>query len=62
MITAARILKRMMPAVHLILFTMHGDVFNGDEAKCAGISAVFSKTESITHLLDKAKSLVTRAA
>jgi DNA-binding NarL/FixJ family response regulator len=57
-ITAARVLKRRMPEVHLILFTMYGDVFDPDEASCAGISAVFSKTESITPLLEKAQSLV----
>ena len=57
-ITAARVLKRRMPEVHLILFTMYGDVFDPDEASCAGISAVFSKTESITPLLEKAQTLV----
>ena len=61
-ITAARILKRKMPEAHLILFTMYRDVFNADEANCAGISAVFSKTEPITPLLDKAQSLVARNA
>jgi DNA-binding NarL/FixJ family response regulator len=61
-ITAARILKRKMPESHLILFTMYGDVFNADEVNCAGISAVFSKTEPIAPLLDKAQSLVARNA
>jgi DNA-binding NarL/FixJ family response regulator len=61
-ITAARILKRTMPEVHLILFTMYGDVVDAEEAKFAGISAVFSKTEPITPLLDKAQSLVVNAA
>jgi DNA-binding NarL/FixJ family response regulator len=40
---AARQLKRMMPKIHLILFTMHGDVFCSNEANSAGISAVFSR-------------------
>ena len=61
-ITAARILKRKMPEVHLILFTLYGDMLNAAEAKLAGISAVFSKTEPITLLLDKAQSLVGRTA
>jgi DNA-binding NarL/FixJ family response regulator len=61
-ITAARILKRKMPDVHLILFTMYGDVLNADDAKNAGLSAVFSKTDPITSLLDKAQSLVARNA
>ena len=60
--SAARILKRIMPEVHLILFTMYGDVFDADEAHSAGISAVFSKTESTTPLLDKAHSLVATSA
>ena len=57
-ITAARILKRKMPDVHLILFTLYGDSLNADEANCAEISAVFSKTEPITSLLDKVHRLV----
>ena len=61
-ITAARILKRKMPEAHLILFTMYDDVFNAAEANFAGISAVFSKTEPITPLLDKVQSLVARNA
>jgi DNA-binding NarL/FixJ family response regulator len=60
-LTAARRLKRMLPEVHLILFTGHGNLFKSDEATSAGISAVFSKSEPITELLDKAKSLVIQA-
>jgi hypothetical protein len=41
---------------------MYGDVFNADETNYAGISAVFSKTEPIAPLLDKAQSLVARNA
>jgi len=61
-LTAARHLKRVLPEVHLILFTGHGDLFKSDEASAAGISAVFSKNEPITGLLDKAKTLVTCSA
>jgi DNA-binding NarL/FixJ family response regulator len=61
-ITAAQVLKRTMPEVHLILFTMYGDVFDADEASRAGISAVFSKTQPLTALLNKARSLVAIAA
>jgi DNA-binding NarL/FixJ family response regulator len=60
--TAARRLKRVLPEVHLILFTGHGNLFKSDEANSAGISAVFSKSEPITELLDKAKSLVSHSA
>jgi DNA-binding NarL/FixJ family response regulator len=61
-LTAARHLKRVLPEVHLILFTGHGDLFKSNEANAAGISAVFSKSESITGLLDKARTLVSRSA
>jgi DNA-binding NarL/FixJ family response regulator len=57
-LTAARLLKRRLPGIYLILFTGHGDLFKSDEANSAGISAVFSKTEPITALLEKAQSLV----
>jgi two-component system, NarL family, response regulator NreC len=56
-LTTARRLKGVLPEVHLILFTGHGDLFKSDEATAAGISAVFSKSESIVGLLDKACAL-----
>src|ERR1700738_4011815 len=56
-LTAARRLKRVLPEVHLILFTGHGNLFKSDEAKSAGISVVFSQSEPITEFLDKAKNL-----
>jgi DNA-binding NarL/FixJ family response regulator len=59
--TAARKLKGMLPAVHLILYTMYGDLVRREELQSAGISAVFSKTEPVTGLLDKAQSLVNAA-
>jgi DNA-binding NarL/FixJ family response regulator len=61
-LTAARRLKRVLPEVQLILFTGHGNLFKSDEANSAGISAVFSKSEPITELLDKARSLVSQSA
>ena len=59
-ITAARLLKRRMPEVPLILFTMYGDVFGAEEANSVGISAVFSKTEAIEPMLEKARNLMGR--
>jgi two-component system response regulator NreC len=56
-LTAARRLKRVLPEVPLILFTGHGDLFKSNEANAAGISAVFSKGESIIGVLDKARAL-----
>jgi DNA-binding NarL/FixJ family response regulator len=54
----ARQLKQSMPEIHLILFTMHGDVFCSNEAESAGISAVFSKTDPIMAVVQKAESLL----
>ena len=61
-LTAARILKRAMPKVHLILFTMHGNLITADEAASAGVDAVFSKTEPVSALLKKAQSLLSPEA
>lgn len=61
-LTTARRLKGVLPEVHLILFTGHGDLFKSNEANAAGISAVFSKSESIVSLLDKAKTLASHNA
>ena len=61
-LTAARILKRTMPNVHLILFTLHGTLLTADETVAAGIDAVFSKDEPITALLEKAQRLLTPEA
>jgi DNA-binding NarL/FixJ family response regulator len=61
-LTTARRLKGVLPKVHLILFTGHGDLFKSNEANAAGISAVFSKSESIVGLLDKASTLASQSA
>jgi DNA-binding NarL/FixJ family response regulator len=57
-LTTARLLKRMFPEVHMILFTGHGELFKEDEAQAAGISVVCSKSEPVRNLLDKARSLL----
>jgi DNA-binding NarL/FixJ family response regulator len=59
--TAARILKGMLPEVHLILYTMYGNLVRGEELQSAGISAVFSKTDPVAGLLNKAQILVNAA-
>jgi DNA-binding NarL/FixJ family response regulator len=61
-LTAARLLKRKLPEVHLILFTGHGEIVRPDEAISAGISAVCSKTDPVFALLDKAQTLVKKHA
>ena len=61
-LTAAHILKRTMPNVRLILFTMHGTLLTADDTVSAGIDAVFSKDEPTTALLEKAQRLLTPEA
>ena len=53
----ARQLKQTLPEIHLILFTLHGNVFRSNEASSVGISAVFSKSDSIGAIVRKAESL-----
>jgi DNA-binding NarL/FixJ family response regulator len=54
---ATRILKQLMPAVPIIIFTNHSDSFIGKEAMLAGASAVISKSEAVATLIAKARSL-----
>jgi len=42
-IDAARVLKRLMPTVPLIIFSEYSDVFSESEARSAGVSALVSK-------------------
>jgi DNA-binding NarL/FixJ family response regulator len=55
---AARVLKREMPEVPIIMFSAYGDSFSEHEARSAGVSALVSKSEHLSVLLDKARSLV----
>jgi DNA-binding NarL/FixJ family response regulator len=55
---AAKVLKRLMPAVPLIVFTWYSDVFSAAEARSAGISALVSKSEHISLLVCKARALL----
>ena len=59
---AARVLKRTMPAVPLIMFSCYGNALSQEEARSAGISAVISKAEHVSVLVEKARSLLYRAA
>ena len=55
---AARVLKERMPAVPLILFTMHAAATNPAEMAEAGIDAVISKTEGLQTLIDRVHALL----
>jgi DNA-binding NarL/FixJ family response regulator len=57
-IDAARALRRLMPAVPLIIFSEYSDVFSAEEARSAGISALVLKSEHLSVLLGKARALL----
>ena len=54
----ARILKRVMPRVNLIVFSAYSDSFTEREVRSAGASALVPKSEPMSVLLDKARSLL----
>jgi DNA-binding NarL/FixJ family response regulator len=53
---AARVLKRVMPEVPVIMFSMYSDSCTEKEARSAGVSALVSKFEHISVVLGKARS------
>ena len=57
-IDAARALKTLMPTVPVIIFSEYSDVFSEQEARSAGVSALVSKSEHVSVLLGKARSLL----
>ncbi len=59
---AARALKRCMPEVPLIMFSAYSDSFTEKEARSAGISALVSKSEHMSVLIGKARSLLYQIA
>ncbi len=61
-IDAARALKTLMRMVPVIVFSEYSDVFSEKEARSAGISALVSKSEHVSVLIDKARALVYPAA
>ena len=56
-LTAARILKKVVPGAHLILFSISGDLLKPEELRSAGFAAVVPKSQ-VRSLLDKAQGLV----
>ena len=57
-IEAARAMRELTPETPIIAFSEYSDVFSESEAHSEGISAVVSKTEPISVLLDKARAAV----
>jgi two-component system chemotaxis response regulator CheY len=59
---AARVLKRLMPAVLLIMYSAFGDRLAENQARLIGISEVVSKSEHASGLTHKARGLFYSAA
>ena len=54
----ARVLKRIMPTVPLIMYSAFGDRFVEQQARLIGISDVVSKSDPFSVLLAKARNLL----
>jgi len=59
---AARELKRLMPAVPLLMYSAFGDRLVEQQARLVGISELVSKSQPAAILVSKARSLVYRTA
>jgi DNA-binding NarL/FixJ family response regulator len=57
-----RILKKLMPAVPVVIFTVHSDPFIEREGLAAGASAVVSKSDAVAVLIGKARELLENIA
>jgi DNA-binding NarL/FixJ family response regulator len=57
-IEAAHALRQLMPETPIIVFSEYSDVFSECEARSEGISALVSKTEPVSVLLDKARAVL----
>jgi CheY-like chemotaxis protein len=59
---AAQLLRKSMPLVPIILYSAFSDALVEEEARSAGISAVISKSDHVSTLITKARSLCMRKA
>jgi DNA-binding NarL/FixJ family response regulator len=59
-LTAARILKKVVPDAHLILFSISADLLTLEELRSAEFSAIVPKSQ-VRSLLEKAQGLVDAA-
>jgi two-component system, chemotaxis family, chemotaxis protein CheY len=59
---AARVLKRLMPKVPLIMYSAFGDRYVEQQASLLGISSIISKSEPVTAVVGVARSLLTQTA
>ena len=59
---AARELKRLMPTVPLIMYSLFVDGFVEEQARLVGIFELVSKSQPAAILVSKARSLLYRTA
>jgi DNA-binding NarL/FixJ family response regulator len=57
-----RILKKLTPAVPVIIFTAHSNPFVEKEVLTSGASAVISKSDAVAVLIGKARELLDQIA
>jgi len=61
-IEAARVLKRLMPTVPLLMYSAFGDRFAEHQARLIGVSEIVSKSENPSVLIQKARNLLYSSA
>jgi CheY-like chemotaxis protein len=61
-IDATRALRQLTPAIPIIVFSEYSDMFSAREARSEGISALVSKADPVSVLLDKARAVVYSSA
>jgi two-component system, chemotaxis family, chemotaxis protein CheY len=57
---AASVLKRLMPAVPIILFTMHEDSLGQSLARAVGVDKVLGKPDGMSRLTESIAELLSR--
>jgi len=57
-VEAAHALRRFVPETPIVVFSEYSDVLSEHDARSEGISALVSKTEPVSVLLDKARAAV----
>ena len=61
-IDATRALRQLTPAIPIIVFSGYSAMFSEREARSEGISALVSKADHISVLLDKARAVYSQRA
>ena len=59
---AASVLKRLMPSVPIILFTLHVDRIGQSLARAVGVDKVLEKPDGMTRLLESIRELLSPGA